>query len=143
MSNMIKLTQMMLAFVLAGHYAQAAEPKVVTLSCDGTATEQTSLLSKFSAPDPIKMGVVVNFEERTVSFLDYVVPLGKVDAAEVEFGGQQIGDTAGIDMAAGGDIDRVTGHMTARASTRMTDQPTETTRVVVFDVLCKVTNRLF
>jgi hypothetical protein len=37
------------------------------------------------------MGVVVNFDERTVSFLGYVARINEVDAANVSFGGKQIG----------------------------------------------------
>ena len=36
MSNILKITAVVPALVLAGYYAQAAESKVINLSCDGT-----------------------------------------------------------------------------------------------------------
>jgi hypothetical protein len=38
------------------------------------------------------MGVVVNFDERTVSFLGYVAPTMRVDAATVGFDGEKCRD---------------------------------------------------
>ena len=71
------VTAFLLALLLmAGQQARAepkvkarAEPKVITLSCDGTVTDTTTTsLSIDRQPQPIeKMGVVANLNERTVT----------------------------------------------------------------------------
>ena len=44
--------------------AQAAEPATLTLACQGTVTPK-SLSSEYN-PDPVSMGLIVNFTNRTV-----------------------------------------------------------------------------
>jgi hypothetical protein len=133
-----------LALLLAGQYALTAEnePKVITLSCDGTVTRTTYPIPMSDTSQPVQnMGVVVNLDERTVSFMGYVAPMNYVDTANINFGGQQTGRLfPGFGTATiGGILDRVTGHMTAKATT----SGTHTTVVDDYDVLCKVTNRRF
>jgi hypothetical protein len=83
--------------------------------------------------------VVVNFNERTVSCLGYVARINEVDTADVSFGGKQIvgGRDTGFSVGIIGDIDRVTGHMTA---TTTTTGPTNRIPAMRwhYDVLCKV-----
>ena len=131
----------------AGQYLPAAEnePNAV-LSCDGTLTP-TYGETKPADPQPIEnMSVVVNLDERTVSFMGYVTRVKDVDAATVSFGSKQIG---GLDLdysiIIGGNLDRVTGHMDATTTTLdLTKQPHDPNAVVIrYDVLCKVTNRVF
>jgi hypothetical protein len=56
MPNIVKLAGMTLALALAGHYAQAAEPTVITLSCDGTITTTAN----DAKPELVnKMGVIL------------------------------------------------------------------------------------
>jgi hypothetical protein len=51
---------MVLALLLLGHGVQAAETVILTLSCDGTATNMMS--NSDNKPEPItKMGLLVNF----------------------------------------------------------------------------------
>ena len=66
-------------------------------------------------PKPIeKMGVVANLNERTVSFMSWVAPINTVDAASIQFHGEQAGPGAQIAAKAGytqridGILDRVT-----------------------------------
>ncbi len=57
--------------LMVAQYARAAEPKVITLSCDGTITD-TSSRPLDPQPKPIeKMGVVPNLTEGTVSFMGW------------------------------------------------------------------------
>jgi hypothetical protein len=59
---------------------------VITLSCEGTLT-RTYGADKPADPKPLqKTGVVVNFDEQTVFFLGYVVPIESVDEASINFG---------------------------------------------------------
>jgi hypothetical protein len=84
--------------------AQAEEPTVTTLSCDGTTKVY---VKREESINPVtKMGVVVNLAERTVSFDGLVAHIDHVDAAVIYFGGDSVKDTTGY-------IDGKTGAMTA------------------------------
>jgi hypothetical protein len=84
--------------------AQAAEPTVITLACDGTV--KTNVGNNEGRREAInKVGVVVDLAEKTVSFAGYVNHIENIDAAVVFFGG-------GIDPAIG-DIDPTSGLMSA------------------------------
>jgi hypothetical protein len=84
--------------------AQAEEPTVTTLSCDGTT--KVYVQREESINSVTKMGVVVNLGERTVSFDGHVAHIDHVDAAVIYFGGDSVKDTTGY-------IDGKTGVMTA------------------------------
>jgi hypothetical protein len=62
----------------AGQYAPAAaenEPKVITLSCDGTLTATYGANKPKNMEASQKTSVVVNLDDQTVFFLGYVVPI--------------------------------------------------------------------
>ena len=72
--------------------AQAVEPETLTLTCEGTVTIESSL-SEYE-PEPISMGLIVNFTNRTVQgtsrrgryLFDDLLPI--IDSNEyVAFGG--------------------------------------------------------
>src|SRR5271168_774691 len=111
---MSKTTTVILLALAAMRHAQAAEPTVITLSCDGTVQDSRANVGKGKS---IKnMGLVTNLAERTVSFSSYVIHIDNVTAANISFSGEtttQLGETAGIKVTVVGDIDRVTGAMTA------------------------------
>ncbi len=76
------VTAAVIALLLTAEQPAVAEPEVITLSCDGTVTQDTN------KPKPVqKLGVVVNLDKRTVSFGGYVAPIKAADAANVFFGG--------------------------------------------------------
>jgi hypothetical protein len=127
---------------MAGQLARAAEPKVITMSCDGTIINTYGIKNKPADPEPMKnMGVVVNLDARTVSFAGYVARIKDVDEAIISFGGRQIGERKeGYRISIRGDIDRVTGHMDA---TTTTSDPTQRPYDPDPVILCKVTDRLF
>jgi hypothetical protein len=104
MGNIIKIIVMtILVLAVADRYAQAAEPTVITLSCDGKLTNTKIRNAK---PEPItKVNLVVNFAERTVSFSSHLVGIDNADAAHISFSGEN--------NAVHGEIDRVTGIMWA------------------------------
>jgi hypothetical protein len=85
--------------------AQAEEPTVITLSCDGTT--KVYVKREESNINPVtKMGVVVNLAERTVSFDGHVAHIDHVEAAVIYFGGDSVKDATGY-------IDGKTGSMMA------------------------------
>jgi len=131
MTDIIKITAMMLALALVGHHAQAAEPTLLTLSCNGKVTRSTK--ASEPQPEPINnVGLVVNLADRTVSFLGFVAQIESIDASNVSFHGDS---TKPYTVLVMGDIDRVTGAVSAAILT--------TGRTDSYDLLCKVTNRLF
>ena len=80
-----------LPFVLSG-YAEAAEPTVINLSCDGTLTGTYGTDKPKSMEASQKISVVVDLDDQTVFFLGYVVPIYDVDQASINFGGRQAVD---------------------------------------------------
>ena len=84
--------------------AQAEEPTVITLSCDGTTKVY---VKRDESINPVtKMDVVVNLPERTVLFDGRVARIDRVDAGTIFFGGDSVKDTTGY-------LDGKTGAMTA------------------------------
>jgi hypothetical protein len=87
----------------------------ITLSCNGTS-KLTATAAADLKPDPItNLGIIVNFADRTVRFMDYVVPITGVAETLVSFNGRQEPVFAGIrspSFVIDGAIDRVTGHAT-------------------------------
>jgi len=100
--NLIALCALLTIIFLSS--AQAEEPTVTTLSCDGTTKVY---VKREESINPVtKMGVVVNLAERTVSFDGRVAHIDHVDAGTIFFGGDSVKDTTGY-------IDGKTGAMTA------------------------------
>ena len=84
--------------------AQAEEPTVITVSCDGTTKVYVKRDESISAVT--KMDVVVNLAERTVLFDGRIAHIDHVEAGTIFFGGDSLKDTTGY-------IDGKTGAMTA------------------------------
>jgi hypothetical protein len=122
----------LLPLVPIGH-ARADEPKVITLSCEGTLTP-----SGPEAPQPLqKTAVVVNLDEQTVFFLGYAVSIYDADEASINFGGRQAVEY-GFSIAIRGNIDRVTGRMDATtALSDPTKHPDPNAATVHYEVVCK------
>jgi hypothetical protein len=100
----ILLVLCMLFTVIGLSLAQAEEPTVITLSCDGTT--KVYVKREESVNSVTKMGVVVNLAERTVSFDGRVAHIDHIDARTIFFGGVSVKDMTGY-------IDGKTGVMTA------------------------------
>jgi hypothetical protein len=120
--------------------AQAAETTVITLTCDGKKTDAKASEAK---PEPVeKIGLVVNLGERTVSgFAGIVARIAKVDAAHISFGSTvkrsllSFRSEPAASVTVMGDIDRVTGAVSATIMTTATASS--------YDLICKPTSRLF
>jgi hypothetical protein len=90
--------------------------------------------------------VVVNLDEQSVSFEGFVTHINDVDAANINFSGKQFGGPSyGVNVDVIGSIDRVTGDMVA-VGTVTSDPPKWPINPIDtshYDLLCKVTNRVF
>jgi hypothetical protein len=140
MSNIIKITAVMLALALAGHDAQAAEATIITLACDGT---DAATLYPTAPSEPVKkMGLVVNFAEHTVSVSGFMVVahISHGDDATVAFNGEST-DLLGQSSSTTGVIDRVTG--VTRVHTSRISKDKKVLSADDWDLVCKVTNRAF
>ena len=104
--------------------AQAEEPTVITLSCDGTT--KVYVKSDESINPVTKMGVVVNLAERTVFFDGRVAHIDHVAAGTIYFGGDSLKDTTGY-------IDGKTGSMMA----------TNMDRHELYELVCPVATGAF
>ena len=90
MTSIFKVTvAALLALLLAARYPQAAEPVVITLSCEGTITNSfggDATHPIHAKPKPIKIGfMVVNLAEQTVSGFNIAARIEKIDAAHISF----------------------------------------------------------
>jgi hypothetical protein len=75
--------------VVTSMTAQAAVPETLTLACQGTTTSGL----EDAKPQPVSMGIIVNFTNRTVqgfgdpNFMDYPVKITAWNDVTVAFGG--------------------------------------------------------
>ncbi|HVZ53076.1 MAG TPA: hypothetical protein VG986_13985 [Pseudolabrys sp.] len=132
----------LIAAMAVEHAQGNALATVITLSCDGKITDARGSEAK---PEPIsKMGVVVNLTERTVAgFGGIVAHIDKADAVYVSFSGQgqltapgASGNSISVgDMSVMGDLDRVTGAVSATTMTKATTYS--------YELFCKPTKSLF
>jgi hypothetical protein len=119
-----------LIFVATLVSAQAVGATVITLSCDGTVRQSRA---RDGEPKPVKdMGLIADLAEQTVSFSRYVAHIDNVTPANISFSGKTVthfNGQEGTKLTVMGDIDRVTGAMTATAdSVLWTD---------TYELLCK------
>jgi hypothetical protein len=81
------------------------QPTSITLWC-----QSTSMVPDDARPDPITGGeMIVNFQERTVAFNSFHVPIERADGTIVLFHGKQATSFEGIKLTVDGSIDLVTG----------------------------------
>jgi hypothetical protein len=117
--------------MLAWSHAQAAETTVQSLLCDGTMTD--------AQPEPInKMGFVVNFADRTVTFGGYVAEIDGVDDTYISFRGERELSIASVpngNVVVTGHIDRGTNAVSATTKT--------SAAAFTYDLRCKPVSRLF
>jgi hypothetical protein len=124
--------------------AQAADT-TLTLACQGTATDITQPVD--GKPEPVSMGIIINFTAGTVTSgskgallgWDFPVKITSFDEAAVLFEGSY--DTELTVRTISGNIDRVTGDMKA-VSTKM-NKNTFISLDVAYFLKCKPTQRMF
>jgi hypothetical protein len=108
-----------------------AETAILSLSCDGTATQ---LMSSEKKVEPIsKMSLVVDLSERTVTGFSVPAHIDKSDTVHVEFTGQH------RNFSVVGSIDLIGGVVWAIVSAF---HPTESGQFHRWDLLCKPMKRV-
>jgi hypothetical protein len=121
--------------LLAEASAQAAEPTLITLSCDGTLKIGADKPERAQQQAINKVGVVINLAEHTISFAGYVSHVDSVDAAVISFGSEPLLTQEHPEVSALGEIDRVTGMLSA---TTMDGHS-----INFYELLCKPASRVF
>jgi hypothetical protein len=120
-----------LTAMVAGPTAQAAD-ETMTLACQGTTISGV----EDAKPEPISMGIIVNFTKRTVQGFAYPVKITDVNEVTVAFEGFT------IQWSAFGSIDRVTGDV--EATSMLTDAKTgKTIASASYALKCRPTQRMF
>jgi hypothetical protein len=112
-------SRLAIQFVLAGLSpcgVQAAEPTgTVSLACEGTATDKTHLIEP-AKPEPVSMGLIINFTTNTVAGFERVFPSLSADRVKIigvdktTFG---FSGADGMGAAVFGTADRITGDVEA------------------------------
>jgi hypothetical protein len=105
--------------VLAGlSIAQAAEPTgTLTLACEGTTTNMNIKTGFIDKPEPVSMGIIVDFAALKVEFSDahFPIPIEDITETTVAFYGNNLPDPLGPSLfIIDGTIDRVTGGVEAK-----------------------------
>src|SRR6516225_9343724 len=92
--------------------AQAAEPTgTVTLACEGTATDKTDLREQ-AKPEPVSMGLTINFTTNTVAGCERVFPSFSANRVKIIVVDKTTFGFSGTDGTGGavfGTADRTTG----------------------------------
>ena len=125
--------------LVLGSHTQSVdnEPKVITLSCDGTLTGTYGADKPKNMEASQKISVVVDLDDQTVFFLGYVVPIYDVDQASINFGGKQTVDY-GFSIKIKGHIDRASGRMEVTTVTSDPTKPNDSNMATLrYDVGCE------
>jgi hypothetical protein len=122
MARLKRMALVMLVVAALSLTAQTAD-SMLTLACQGTVTDMTTDQSK---PEPISMGLIINFTTGAVrgfSYpgMDFSVKITGMNDVTLAFGGSSPPNDA-LDWSISGSIDRVTGDVeaTSRVSNRKT-----------------------
>src|SRR6516162_4900624 len=85
--------QLMLLLLVGLSIAQAAEPTgTLMLACVGTTTTKNIEMQVDEKPEPISMGIIVDFAARTVDGFGFLVPITDVGDVTVVFYSSDPGD---------------------------------------------------
>ena len=144
-ARMAVISPSMLLALAALSTAQAAEPTgTLTLACQGTATDKTDL-REAAKPEPVSMGLIIDFTTKTVAGFDRVLPsfsagrvkITVVDSTRIGFSG-----TAGNGAAIFGTVDRITGDVEA-ATEHWNYETNKLQWAKGYSLKCKPTQRMF
>jgi hypothetical protein len=126
--------------------AQAAD-QTLMLACKGTATE--TMMEEVAKPEPISMGIIVNFTNRTVQgfgepgLVDFPVKIVGINEVTVSFHGENPeGPNPVTNWSIRGTIDRVTGDVDATS----TVMNLKTSKIVIstsYALKCRPRQRMF
>jgi hypothetical protein len=128
----LRVPMVLLAVLLSGCGAQAAETAVLTLSCGGTV----NVIGDDKPERVTNMGLLVNLPEGTITGFAHVARVTIIGEVDVDFSGA----SGGWSMY--GSLDRITGRMTAYTASRDSK-----TGVLMderqWNLICKPAKRLF
>jgi hypothetical protein len=134
-NNWIAAATVLALALTAGQPATAQTAAVINLSCDGKVKNGAG------EEEPVrKMGLVVNLGQHTVSGFTLVARIDRVDDVNVDFSGATT-DQLGATSSVIGNIDRVTG--AAWIATTLSAKDSKIIGTQAFELVCKVTSRLF
>jgi len=133
-----------IVLLLAFSFADAAQAQQqLTLACKGTVS---SPLVQDDKPDPVSMGILVDFATRRVlgfgmpGLLDYPIMIKATNDLTIRFGGKQ--QLVGSVATTNGTIDRVTRHV--ETTVTLTDQKTgHLLSQTAYALQCSPTQRMF
>ena len=132
----------------SSHVTQAAEPTgTLTPACEGTAIDKTDPFSEEAKPEPVSMGLMIDFTSKTVAGFEHLNPvLGGAPVKIIIVDKTTIG-FSGVSAAGGtafGTIDRITGDV--EAATEIWSHETQPHKLVGakgYSLKCKPTQRMF
>jgi hypothetical protein len=125
-----------LAVMLIGLTTAQAADTTLTLACKGTTTDTIA-----DKPEPVSMGIIVNFTKRTVQGFGDPEPV-KITAwndVTVSFSGGE--DRKGAQTSIFGSIDRVTGDV--GATSLVINAKGEVTYSLNYTLKCRPAQRMF
>lgn len=137
-----RVVTLAMALSLASTVFGRAETNLLVFACDGQIT--STMITNAKPETANNIGVVVDPNNRTVSFNGYTVPIDRVDATTVSFAGDTFSVYRGFKspMSVSGTIDRITGAMQATTMLLgITDKKVISSEN--WDLLCKPRNRMF
>jgi len=133
--------------LLAGlSFVYAAEPTgTLTLACQGTTTTKNIEMQVDEKPEPISMGIIVDFAARTVDGFGFLVPITDVGDVTVVFYSSDPGDAdAHMNTTIFGTIDRITGEVrAAKIWVGLANNKSPVDIWTNFSLKCKPTQRMF
>jgi hypothetical protein len=131
----IGATSLLALLLMGGQHAGAQTATVINLSCDGNVK-----IGSGDAEHVPKLGLVVNLPQHTVTGFVPIAHIDRLDDVNVDFSGQTTTQFGGSSSILGS-IDRVTG--SAWVNTTLTAKDGKILETQSYDLVCKVTNRLF
>jgi len=139
----MKLTMLLALGISVAH---AAEPTgTLTLACQGTTTTKNIEMQVDEKPEPISMGIIVDFAARTVDGFGVLVPITDLGDVTVVFYSNDPGDAdAHMNTTIFGTIDRMTGEV--RAARIWVGLAADNSPIDIwtnFSLKCKPTQRMF
>jgi hypothetical protein len=126
-----------------------AADETLTLACQGTVTDTTTLL--YGKPEPISVGIIINFTAKTVQGLNFMTRsiqglVGPKDFVKITSISDQtvafLGSSSGLSI--NGSIDRVTGDLEATYISSGVGEWTQSTSVTqTLALKCRPAQRMF